>query len=401
MTQPAARRPVFLFALAVAALVPLAWLLQREREPEPTELLSATAAGSASAVAPALPSTSSAAPSPPPPGALPASERVFGVTLGGARVVLGAHHDTLWAASLETEPPTLLFRTQGVGAVQLLAAGDYGRGDRLYVARGRSLALRSAPLSLMEVEPTTGQETALWRHDGPRNEATHLSVADANGDGQPDLAFAYFATKHDVEPRHLTASGDVLGGDAVRMATTRAYADVDGDGVTDEIVGRMYGDDERETAGHLRVRLGERWVEVPTDRGVRTLAVFGGAIYFGDGWAKNYGRDARAQLKRARWVDGAFTIDVIGRSADEYTFFAMEPFEAGGRTHVIAIGDRRATRFSEGGDGVWSAHVMRARVKGGHQTNVAVLSAGEGCVLLLVPSAPSTHLERLCPGAAP
>src|SRR6185295_4301538 len=122
-----------------------------------------------------------------------------------------------------------LWRATGSGAVHLVTAGDFGHGPRLYAARGVGVRRdRDAPVILQELDPTTGIATVLWTFSGERNEPAHLSIADVDRDGRPDLAFAYFASKYEVRTHHIAHDGRVIEGSAIRMGTVRAWADVDG-----------------------------------------------------------------------------------------------------------------------------------------------------------------------------
>jgi hypothetical protein len=335
------------------------------------------------------------------PGAprLPPSELVFTVDLaGGERLVLGSHGGDLWAIDLDAQVARERWRVKGRGLVQLATAGDFGRGHKIYAARGRSRTVDVA-LTLAEIDPATGEETELWRHEGARNEAVHLSIADVDGDLEPELAFAYFTTNHDVATRHLEADGSAIAGDAMRMATTRAYADVDGDGRHDEIIGRVYGD-ASDVAGHIRVRLRDRWVHVPTDRGVRYLEAVAepdgaATIYFSDGWSASYGRDGRAQLKRARLVNDTFEVETLGRSEGEFTLFDLAIFDVSGRRGVVAAGSHRVSLFAEpsGAAGAWT---VRPLVDAREVQRIAVVPLTATCFWVLIPVRDATRLEQVC-----
>jgi len=344
---------------------------------------------------------------PAPPAArtpLPPSERVFVVQLTprpDVDHVLGADGGALWAKKpLPDGGVEVLWREEGTGTVQLVAAGDLGRGRRLYVARGMSRADRIAPLVLEELDPGTGQAKELWRFNGERNEAAHLSVSDVDRDGRPDLAFAYFASKYEVRTHHVRADGKIVEEAPIRMATGRVYADVDGDGVTDEVVARIYGDGHN-TPGDLRVDLGHGWLGIPTDRGVRAVTVASKgperpAIYFADGWDAAYGTNARAQLSRARWIDGRFEVERIGASPDEFTFFELTTFDPAGTLAIAARGNKRLTVFQEAATSPW---VSRSVGDVGEVLQTALGRDGRGRWVLYAPDPKATRvLEVQGPG---
>jgi hypothetical protein len=303
-------------------------------------------------------------------GPLPASDRVFAVSAdGGTRdLLLGTDGDALWAADV-TGPAQgrLLWRVTGPGVVQRVAVGDLGRGRKLYVARGVGRGFLSAPLVLRELDPKTGQGTELWRNAGARNECAHLSVADVDGDGANELAFAYYASKYMVTTRHLEADGSSQPGAGVRMASSRAHGDLNGDGKADLAVGRVYGDAKGQP-GDLKVDLGKGWTTVPTDNGVRAVLIAQLAgdtqprLYFADGWVSNYGKEAKAQIKRAQWDGTRWTTTLVAKSANEFTFFALQAadVDADGALELVAQGNKKVTRFLPTAKAPWAAQSLAA-----------------------------------------
>lgn len=333
---------------------------------------------------------------------LPASDRVFAVASadGTCESILGGDGEHTWLAAADGSGKLAVrWRVEGGGELQLVAGGDLGRGRRLYLARGRGKSARSAPLTLAEVDPHTGEDTELFRHAGERNEAAHLSIADVDGDGRAELAFAYYADKYQVRTRHLHPDGTGVEGESVRMAASRAYADFDGDGRVDEAIGRPYGD-AVDAPGDLRVRIGERVVRIATDRGVRALLAVEApparaALYFSDGWAKDYGRDARAQLKRAIMTGDTFQVELVGKSADDYTFFELFAVPGGGRsTSIVARGSTWATMFEPGSEGTWSA---RRVTSSGELQASAVCCIPGGPWALWLPGRDTTRAWSLAP----
>jgi hypothetical protein len=364
------------------------------------------APAAASSPAASAPVSSVAAVPPPPTEAaeLPASDRVFTVqlALGAAPYVLGADGEKLWAAQV-TEPGRVrvLWTVEGAGSVQRVAAGDLGRGLRMYVARGPSGANRTAPLSLSEVEPATGEARELWKRPPPskrgRSEASFLSVVDVDRDAAADLAFAYFEDNQHVRTRHVTAAGKVLEGPPLRMEMGRAYADVDGDGKTDEIVGTLYGASNSEP-GELRVnRADATSVVIPSDGGIRALTVAAdangrAAIYFSDGWVEQFATGAKAQLKRARWVEGRFEVEQLGTSPDEFTFFELHAANGptqGSGPFIVAQGNRRVTVFEPKAEGPWAARALTDLAEG---ASVAVGHDASGELAAYVSGQPATRV---------
>ena len=290
---------------------------------------------------------------------IPGSDRAFMLDLDGDGFVelLGADGNALWALSLESKK--ILWRVEGPGVAHRLAVGDYGRGRALYVGWGVGRGFLGADMVLQRLDPATGKGETLWQYAGnpanpreKRAEPAHLSVVDVDGDGAKDLAFAHYVSKYMVGARHLKADGGVIEGAPLRMASSRAYGDVTGDGQTEEIIGRVYGD-AKGIPGDLRVAARGKVTMVPTDNGVRSVLAGmtedgkGKALYFSDGWVSNYGKLAKAQLKQAIWQGGKPVVKTIGTSADEFTFFDLESvdLDGDGVPEIIARGNKRVSAF--------------------------------------------------------
>lgn len=328
----------------------------------PSAPVSAAPSRAPQSAAPMAPVSAAANPPGPswtPPKALSlehAADRVFSVrTPDGEDWLLGADGDALWLVHFDAQgAPQLRWRVQGEGVAQRVALGDLGEGVRLYVAWGLGRGHLQAPLKLQAHDVQTGEAELLWRTQGARNECAHLSIADVNGDGRPDLAFAYYADKYHVRTHHILSQGQAEEGPQTRMASSRFYADLDGDGRVDEIVGRVYGDALGQ-AGDLTVYLhraqGPLAVAVPTHNGVRALTVAqlaGDArptLYFADGWVSDYGKRAQARVQRARWNGRDFDVQLLSEQPDEFTFFELTPADlrGDGEVSLVAQGSRRVS----------------------------------------------------------
>ncbi len=329
------------------------------------------------------------------PAVVPGADRVFAVPLakGAEDSILGTDGDALWARSPADQP---LWRVQGPGVVQRIAVGDYGRGYKLYVARGVGRGHLKAPLTLQELDPATGKGTTLWSFRGARTECAHLSIADVDRDGKPELAFAYYGSKYMVRTRHLEAGGAAIEGPETRMATGRLYADLDGDGKADEVIARVYGDAKGEP-GDLKVNLGKGWVKVPTEQGVRGIvfAAIGAekpALYFADGWVANYGKKAKARLKRASFAGGQPKVELLGQSAEEFTFFELDArdLDGDGALELLARGNKAISAFAPGAGG-WQ---RRALISLAPVLNAAIARRKAGPVAW-VPAKPKARVTKL------
>ena len=236
----------------------------------------------------------------------------------------------------------------------MVAAGDYGGGPRLYVARGAPNEKGPSPIVLDEIDIDTGAVIELFRVDSVRPEAVELEIADVDRDRKPDLAFAFYATKNQVKTHHLLADGRFVEGALERTAQARTFADLDGDGVSDAIVGRLYGEGDGATSGDLRVDLGHGPVSIPTEGGVRAVATARDpdkktVLYFADGRASGLPlAEGRARVKRAKWNGQGFDVESVGVSPDEYTFFSIAAFERPNGVAVVGAGNARVTLFEAG-----------------------------------------------------
>jgi hypothetical protein len=289
----------------------------------------------------------------PPRAVLPPSDRVFAARGSDPErdLVIAEKGGSIFCAEPEANGEfRVLWRNAVPGELQAVATGENENSRVLYAAFGAGSSRRDAPLTIERIDLAGGGAETLWQWTGERNETTHLSITDSDNDGHPDLVFAHFITKFEVQERHVAGDGGVVDDSRARMALSRAFGDFDGDGTVDEAVGRLYGD-VATSPGDLSVHMGGRTVSVPTERGVRAIVIRQpkpgrGEIYFSDGWDADYGRVARAQLKLARWNGERFDVETIGRSGDEYTFYQLFAIDGPGeRRAIIARGNVRVTIF--------------------------------------------------------
>lgn len=384
------KRGLTLLTLALAACT-----TQGPGASTPNSTPSAPASAAAKRSAPASKAPATEAPAPVDPARLPPADRIF--FAGG--LVLGADGKTLWARA-PGERGAEKWRVEGEGVVHQVVYGDVGDGPRFYVTRGVGRGFLQAPLVLQSLDPATGQATELWRNDGERNEPVTLAIADVNRDGRDELAFSHYASKYMVRTRHLKAGGVSLGdGPEVRMATTRVWGDLDADGKVDEVLGRVYGD-AKDLPGDLRIDRGKGLEPVPVQNGIKSavIAKLGDdpapALYFCDGWVANYGKEAHARLERARFVKGKVTVETLGASADEFTFFSLQPadVDGDGKLELVAQGDKRITIFRWTPKGPFSATPGRALEP---VLNIAVGVDETGRAAVYVPGRPQSSITPL------
>jgi hypothetical protein len=293
-------------------------------------------------------------------GPLPPASRVFSFRLGTNSIVLGGSNSDLWCADAANR---VLWNVHAPGPLQLAAAGDFGRGEHAYAAFGANERKSVTDMIVDEIDVGSGELREMWRTRTPRNEAVHLEVTDPEGDGRRGLTLAYFTDKYMVQSVWIGSDLAATTRGAIRMGTSRAFADVDGDGVTDEIIGRLYGDTALESGG-LRVRTAKGTFDVTTDRGVRAIAVIASGntqasdILFSDGWEADYGHKARAELERGHWTGSGFDVRRVATSAEEYAFFDVLPVPTA-PNEALVVGDKRISLYRIDSDGSGSALATR------------------------------------------
>ena len=330
-------------------------------------------------------------PEPPPPAAepsLPEASRLFVAKLSPTReLLLGATGSDVWAASLAGPRPEVAWRVPAPGILQRVAAGNTGEGLRVYLAFGRGRGKMDAPLTVLSVHPRTGDSRQVTQWQSGRAEFTHLSVVDS------ELVYAAYDSKYQVREWRGGVAGQ-----RERMATSRGFADLDGDGRTDRVVGRIYGD-EVKAPGDLRVELATgTTVSVPVNGGVRSLAIADTRVddvptlYFADGWSASYAREGRALLKRAIYRNGAFEVEPVVESHDEYTFNRVQPVGLPGEEDLLLYGSSRVSWLFRDPSGAVGLREMRGRRVQGfgelvqHDGRVFMAAAGSPTIIEEAPT---------------
>lgn len=365
------------------------------RKADPPADAPATAPATATETAP---QAAEPAPATPADAPLPPSDRVFLAPLDGKTPhLLGALGDQLWAARLTAPDRAVeLWRIKGPGVAQRITYGDLGDGPRLYVAWGVGRGHLDAPLTVQAIDPTTGAATPLYTTNGERNEAAHLAISDLDRDGAPELDLVRYTSKYMVAPQPIERDGTTQTGQETRMASTWLRAEMDGKRGDETIIGRVYGD-ARGEPGDLRIITDTTTHMVPTDNGVKALlhATVGGeatALYFADGWVANYGKEAKAQLKRVRIVDGKPEVETLGGDPQDFTFFELTAIDldGDGMNEIVAQGGKRVTAFTYA-DEQWTTRQLTDIEP---VINTAVGRVGDKAVLF-TPSKPATKATVL------
>ena len=249
------------------------------------------------------------------------------------------------------------------GGIQALAVADLD-GDRraeIVAGWGETREHRQAPARVdvyrldgaqLAAEPVLAPET-------PRNEiAAILPLADERG----AILVAYYDSKFTVRSVIARRGAPWTTTDVatIRMATSYARWDADGDGRPDLVVGRVYGDDKEQDGGAFVLGEGGARAPIPTTRGVRELAVADAdgdgqpELFLADGWHYNYGQIARGLLTWVRRTDGAPRAEVIEDTPGQFTVGRILPADVhgDGRKEVVTLGSHYVRLFDRR-SGTW------------------------------------------------
>src|SRR5262249_52129105 len=110
-----------------------------------------------------------------------------------------------------------------------------------------------------------------------------------------------------------------------------------------------------------------------------------------DGWAKDYGHEARAQLKRARWSADRFEVDSVGSSPEEFTFFDVFPLDARGDgvRSIAARGNLQVDLFDPTGPEKWERRLITTV---GQVSAIAIGRDGGGRRVVYIPNDAETRV---------
>ena len=258
------------------------------------------------------------------------------------------------------------------GGAQVLAAGDLDGDGRGEIAAGwgqdRAHPEARARISLYRLAGGALAEEVVLE---PVSERPQIAAILAD---PPGLFVAWYDSQYMVKSARARRDGAAWRIEEValiRTAGSYALGDVDGDGARDLVVGRFYGDQPASDGDAFLLRPGGPRVPIPTTRGVQAIALAGGEVFLADGWHKDYGRQARALLSRARWTGGGFRSEVVDELEGEYTIRGLlaADLDGDGRAELAARGSGSVRVYRRGEDGRWRGQ----RVAG----EVSDLAAGE------------------------
>jgi hypothetical protein len=248
-----------------------------------------------------------------------------------------------------------------VDGIQRLVVADVDGDGRAEIYAGwgqtREHMDTKAHLSVLRFDPATRllREEQILQPATTRNDIVSILPA-------PDLKalyFSYFDSKYMVTTVLVSRAGDGWTQKPVvqnRMAASFARGDVDGDGKLDLVVGRVYGDDKGVDGDAFVQGMGAdaKRTMIPSQRGLRSIAVIDGAVYMGDGWHQNYGTLGRGLLSRSKIVSGAFVTNVVEDTAGQYALEAIIPATVDKKRVIVTQGSNYTRAFRLNGD-KWEA----------------------------------------------
>jgi hypothetical protein len=339
---------------ALAAGVILAGACQCSERPDRSQATSASPAPPASSTATASsPATSTASPSAP-------GQRLDGVGKP-QRIAAGDLDGDGQPELVVVDGATLRVTDAGgrerarmptPGGIQVLRVATVGGRGAILAGWGRTRDHREARarISVVRFENERLAEEIVAEPATERDEVVEILSSD---DG---LVVAHFTSKYEVQLARATkAEGWQLSPIArIRMGTSYALGDVDGDGEPDLVVGRVYGDEVGSDGDAFVLRPDGTRVPIPVVGGVRSLAVADldgdgrQEILIGDGWNRDYGKVARARLTRVRWQNGAFSAELIEESPGQYTLWnlVVADLDGDGRADIATRGDTEIRKLT-------------------------------------------------------
>ena len=233
--------------------------------------------------------------------------------------------------------------------IHVLVAADLDGDRRAEILAGwgesREHRAAKARITLHRLKGATLIEEVIASPETPRAEITAiLPMPDEKA-----LLVAYFDSKYNVTSAvaRRTEQGwqlDKLA--SIRMATSYARGDLDGDGTPELVVGRVYGDDVGIDGDAFVLAADGSRSKLPSTRGLRSLAVVGRDVFIADGWHQNYGQHGRGLLTRVATIKGGYVAQLLENTPGQYSIERIVPATIDGAPAVVTLGSHYVRVFS-------------------------------------------------------
>jgi len=255
--------------------------------------------------------------------------------------------------------------TSAPGGIQVLAVARLGGDRRAEIVAGWGQTREHMQAAArVEVYRLDGDQLATETIVAPQTTRNEIAAIVPFTDEPGTLLIAYFDSKYTVHgviarrgpPWSLTELA------TIRMATSYARGDLDGDGRPELVVGRIYGDDQGQDGGAFVLRDGGERTPLPTTRGVRELAIADTdgdgqpELFLADGWNQDYGKVARGLLTWIHREGGQLRSDRIEDTPGQFTVGKILPadVDGDGRPELVTVGSHYVRMYARR-SGRWEA----------------------------------------------
>lgn len=342
--------------------------------------LPTAAPGGPAAVAPPSTTTPPRAPVPPLPEPLPGQRRDL-VTAGDVQRAVIADLDGDGHRELVVADPRSLrvldaggrerASVPAPGGIQILTAVDVDGDHRAEVLAGWGLTREhlDAQSSIVAYR-LTGRALAATTVIAPTTSRPDIAAI-VPGDG--GVVVAYYVDKYQVASGLARPAGkawSIAPLVSARMAGSFARGDLDGDGVAELAVGRIYGDGIGVDGDAFVVGADGARTSLPVTRGVRGLALADTdgdgrpELFVGDGWHSDYGRIARGLLTWIRRDAAGYHAELIEDTPGQYAIWRILPadVDGDGRLELVTMGSHYVRLYGRDGAG-WHGTTIAGEVR--------------------------------------